>query len=278
MKVMKSLNEVVDTSLLEKFSFIYNDDDKKPNIVYIHGYAANRFSNLSFEERNKKFNYYTFNLPGSWETYKQFSRNDLKIKLHVKLVVKFLIEQNLRNVILIGHSLGAGIAAMVFKELKKDKRIIKLVLIAPLNITSIPKIITKFNFFFPTKFNGLLRLQKIAFKNPNMVVPKLDAKYNFTNKYWSFINMNNKYIRGVQWELMKPSLFMQIEKGYKSIDVPTLLIVGDSDKLVDHNNTIYHFKNTIEDLEYHKFKDAGHGLLVENDKVYYRTIMDFIKK
>ncbi|MGL5246268.1 MAG: alpha/beta hydrolase [Mycoplasmoidaceae bacterium] len=270
--------EQVNTSLLEKFYFEKNKNSNIANVVFIHGYAANRYSNFLFEERNRKYNYYTFNLPGSWEGKKKFTKKDLKINLHIKLIVKFLEENELTNVVLIGHSLGASLAAMVYKKIKDDNRIIKIILVSPLNITSIPKIITKVNAFFPKSYKGLMKLHKIAFNNPEIIVPKLDAKYDFTRKYWYFININNQYIKDIQWELMKPSLFLEIEKAYASIEIPALLIVGKKDKLVDANNSVIHLKHKIKDLTVVKIDNVGHGLFAENEELYYKTIINFIEK
>lgn len=271
-------NEPVNTALLEKFYYERSKNKDTPNIVFVHGYAANRNSNFLFEQRNHKYNYYTFNLPGSWEEKKKFTKKDLKIKLHIKLIIKFLEENNLTNVILIGHSLGASLAAMVYKKIKDDNRISKIVLVSPLNITSIPKIITKVNAFFPKNYKGLLNLHKIAFAHPEIVIPKLDARYDFTRKYWYFININNQYIKDIQWELMKPSLFVQIEKSYASIEIPALLIVGTKDKLVDANNSVIHLKHRIKDLTVVKMDNVGHGLFAENEELYYKSIIKFIEE
>lgn len=271
-------NEPVNTALLEKFYYEISENKGTPNIVFVHGYAANRNSNFLFEQRNHKYNYYTFNLPGSWEEKKKFTKKDLKIKLHIKLIIKFLEENNLTNVILIGHSLGASLAAMVYKKIKDDNRISKIVLVSPLNITSIPKIITKVNAFFPKNYKGLVKLHKIAFAQPEIIIPKLDARYDFTRKYWYFININNQYIKDIQWELMKPSLFVQIEKAYASIEIPTLLIVGTKDKLVDANNSVIHLKHRIKDLTVVKMDNVGHGLFAENEELYYKSIIKFIEE
>lgn len=271
-------NEPVNTALLEKFYYERSKNKDTPNIVFVHGYAANRNSNFLFEQRNHKYNYYTFNLPGSWEEKKKFTKKDLKIKLHIKLIIKFLEENNLTNVILIGHSLGASLAAMVYKKIKDDNRISKIVLVSPLNITSIPKIITKVNAFFPKNYKGLVKLHKIAFAQPEIIIPKLDARYDFTRKYWYFININNQYIKDIQWELMKPSLFVQIEKSYASIEIPTLLIVGTKDKLVDANNSVIHLKHRIKDLTVVKMDNVGHGLFAENEELYYKSIIKFIEE
>lgn len=271
-------NEPVNTALLEKFYYERSKNKGTPNIVFVHGYAANRNSNFLFEQRNHKYNYYTFNLPGSWEEKKKFTKKDLKIKLHIKLIIKFLEENNLTNVILIGHSLGASLAAMVYKKIKDDNRISKIVLVSPLNITSIPKIITKVNAFFPKNYKGLVKLHKIAFAQPEIIIPKLDARYDFTRKYWYFININNQYIKDIQWELMKPSLFVQIEKAYASIEIPTLLIVGTKDKLVDANNSVIHLKHRIKNLTVVKMDNVGHGLFAENEELYYKSIIKFIEE
>ena len=271
-------NEPVNTALLEKFYYERSKNKGTPNIVFVHGYAANRNSNFLFEQRNHKYNYYTFNLPGSWEEKKKFTKQDLKIKLHIKLIIKFLEENNLTNVILIGHSLGGSLAAMVYNKIKDDNRISKIVLVSPLNITSIPKIITKVNTFFPKNYKGLIKLHKIAFAQPEIIIPKLDARYDFTRKYWYFININNQYIKDIQWELMKPSLFVQIEKAYASIEIPTLLIVGTKDKLVDANNSVIHLKHRIKDLTVVKMDNAGHGLFAENEELYYKSIIKFIEE
>ncbi len=271
-------NEPVNTALLEKFYYERSKNKGTPNIVFVHGYAANRNSNFLFEQRNHKYNYYTFNLPGSWEEKKKFTKQDLKIKLHIKLIIKFLEENNLTNVILIGHSLGGSLAAMVYNKIKDDNRISKIVLVSPLNITSIPKIITKVNTFFPKNYKGLIKLHKIAFAQPEIIIPKLDARYDFTRKYWYFININNQYIKDIQWELMKPSLFVQIEKAYASIEIPTLLIVGTKDKLVDANNSVIHLKHRIKDLTVVKMDNVGHGLFAENEELYYKSIIKFIEE
>ena len=66
---------------------------------------------------------------------------------------------------------------------------------------------------------------------------------------------------------MKPSLFGQIEKSYAAIEIPTLLIVGTEDKLVDASNSVVDLKHRIKDLSVAKMDYVEHGLVAENEEL-----------
>lgn len=96
----------------EKYrSFPCKSQNKKGNIIFIHGYATNSFYHDSFIE------YSTLELPG--HGFMEYNYDKVDISNLVSYCIQLINSFNIDSFYLIGHSMGGGIAVRVANALKK---------------------------------------------------------------------------------------------------------------------------------------------------------------
>ncbi|WP_027120170.1 alpha/beta fold hydrolase [[Mycoplasma] testudinis] len=247
----------VDTSNLKPY--FQNGWRRKYVIVFVHGFTSDYQSHNSVFYRLKRYGYkyYAFNLPGHGDNQNQ-SEADMQIENYSKLVSRFIIENNLRNVILVGHSMGGAIAVMV-NALISDY-IACLVLEDPLNkmVFSLKKerIIKAINAKDPQtgKRFGIIRWFKNMWKN------KAEYKPLFKNL------VSAKTTRDTEWA------YQQIK------NKPVLLFFGKQDLVIPPKESIAYITSNASNIEVRIFENGSHSPHNDAPDLYFKYFIDFIKR
>lgn len=216
-------------------------------------------------------------------------------------IYRFITKLNLKNVIVIGHSLGGGVAMEL--AARHPDLVTKLVLISSTTYRGYPlyKKDRDGNVLFAETFGSAdeLRDDEIEVKP---ILTALEKKDRI--KVESFLkktllkncNPDNDYYQLMVDEAMKErclidadfaiaSLNMGSEhnfynagnQGINYINIPVLHLVGDSDVLIPKDMVLdnyYALKDVSIMIEYVNY---GHGLLIENSDEVSKDIFDFIK-
>lgn len=86
-------------------------DSTQPTVVFVHGWAGNQASWLpQVAYLQGKHPVYTIDLPGHGES-REVERDDFSVKAMASDLALFFKQQNLSDVILVGHSIGGAICA-----------------------------------------------------------------------------------------------------------------------------------------------------------------------
>lgn len=237
-------------------------DNPKGNILFLHGFTGNFNNKLSFRNFFTEYNFYGINMPGHGNS-KYENINELNTNNFLNIIVEFIKKNNLDNLIVLGHSMGGGLAIMLNSVLTEKIKI--LVLEAPANKSvfenynivqkMIPSDIEETKFvlsklvFEPIKFFG-------GEKNFNFFIKKEFNELN--SKYKDLKIMLNM-------EVMN-EFFNRIQSGIKKINKPTILFIGDKDEIVPFKSTINNFKSNIQNkyLKIIECKNCAHLPLSEN--------------
>lgn len=288
------LYEANDIDILNfwKYPFVVNwNPENKINIVFCHGFNSNH--NVFWpviESISKEIgaNYYSFTLPGNNLT--PAKEEDLYLENYANLTVNFIKKLNLENVILVGHSMGAGTASLVHKILttpkksgffslgnKKPKQIIsKMVFIGAMNKANLPLKDFFYEKFFPKtpeemlEFLPIYEYDKEKYKNPKYLEW---AKTVFNYEYF-----NNHNIVTLSQNLLKNNMMDQIEEGIKSVGCPALLILGEKDGIVLQQETKSYFESLIPHVQTEIIPKTGHLIYSENPEHFNKIFIDFLKK
>lgn len=247
----------------------------KGTIMFIHGFSSSYFLHYNFQESfdpSIGYNYLAINLPGH-----QFNENSNNIKdynfnSYIDFIYGYIIEENIDNLIIIGHSMGGGIA--MFLAEKIPERIKKIILVSAIN-SSIFVSKIGLDFLNSLSTNSNTGIEKIEFYNyKNFNNPQLSEyiKYEINR----LLKNKKKYIHlGAQ--LLDPTLYIKLDKIYKKNKIPTLYLIGEFDKVIPYQNTIKYFKQLKNPRTIIKtIAQAGHVSFVDNFNEYLEYIWWFI--
>lgn len=188
-------------------------------------------------------------------------------------IAELIADNNLQNIILLGHSMG-GKAAMCF-ALENPAVLDKLIVvdIAPkyysLHHQSVIEALTAVDF-------AVVKTRKEVEEILSKHISDFGAKqFLLKNIYW----VENE---NLAWRFNLDVIVKNIENigeatpADKSIDVPTLFIRGEkSNYILDHDlNLIQELfpRSMLETIE-----DAGHWVHAENPKVFFERVIRFLK-
>ncbi|UVD81870.1 alpha/beta hydrolase [Mycoplasma iguanae] len=250
--------------------FIDNKKPEKP-IVFVHGFNSSYQVHQNFYENYHENDYYSISLPGN--NLLEATNEQLNVYYYAKLIATFIESKNLKNVILMGHSMGGGIIALAYQLI--PQLIDRMIFIAPMNKTSLSLKKVFFRDYFPQNFEGEKNFMKNLFYNPTFLE---DVDYLIkARKNFNFNLYNNKNIWKLGKSLPNINLMNDIEKGLNQIKVKTLLILGQKDGIINRDDAKEYFEKNVENIEVKIMPKTGHLMFKENIDGYIEIIDNFLK-
>ncbi|QVK08818.1 alpha/beta fold hydrolase [Mycoplasma mycoides] len=261
-------------SIIYDYEFIFkNNCNDKENIVFCHGFNSKLTSLNRFSKYWTKSNYYALQFPGS-NLIKPIKDHQISVEQFSDLLIEFVKNNNLKNVILIGKSLGAGVISLAY--LKQPLLFKKLILITPINQTQLSLEFWKKDYVFINSFDDYL----------TKFVPYIYYNYdhllnnsNWVNNAKSKFNLNyytNKYIFQLAKSLTDINLHNKITKAYQSINIPTLVVLAKNDRIIDCDDSLNFFNKTIKNIKTVVINNASHMVYKDQSEKLNQIIDDFI--
>lgn len=249
---------------------------KRGTIIFVHGFATDStYHDVFIKHIIDEFDYIAIQLPGSgfqeWSLNKKPEVQDM-----VDYCEKLINHINLEKFILIGHSMGGGIAIRL-GNIFKDK-IICLIASTPMN--SRISFLKIFNYF---KFNT--KTFKRTFKFQNILY--YDLMKTFNNDQDVIQNMIKNEL---DYQLKHRNFFIELKKSMFSIKniklgrqaeinlpCPTLVIIGKYDKLIPPKSLYKAFGNhKNNNIKIELMNKSAHIPFQEQEYEYAKEIKDFI--
>lgn len=192
--------------------------------------------------------------------------------------LSFLIDSlNLKDVILIGQSLGASTIAEYY--IQYPQKVKKMILSSPgfqnwtYKKSDLDKLI-EFSKIIQTE--GSLAAVEKMFSNEEFWKPTVPSKeYVSVRDYFRTIVTENKDMFTTNWSLKKILEPSSLER-LNEINVPCLIIYADQDIGYVEDISIYLSKN-IENSRIVKITNGGHMINMEQPEKYNKVIGEFIK-
>lgn len=259
--------------------FLYkclSQEKKKGTIVFIHGFATtSEYHDIFIKHIINDYDYIAIQLPGAgvqeWTKNKKPEVSDM-----VEYCKNLIESMNLDKFILIGHSMGGGIAARL-GNIFKDK-ISCLILSTPMNSRiSWTKIFNYFKFNRKT-FKGTFKLQNILYYdimktfnyNDDFIQNKIKEELEYQNKHRKFFIQLKKSM----FSLKNVKIGRENEE---KLSIPTLVIIGKYDKIIPPKSLYKAFDNKNRKfIRIELMNNSAHLPFEEQEYEYSKEIIDFI--
>ncbi|WP_029608569.1 alpha/beta fold hydrolase [Mycoplasma simbae] len=259
--------------IIYDYPYIFkNNNNAEQNIIFVHGFNSSPAAFKIFEKYWTKSNYYAIQFPGN-SGVKAVKDHQINVYQYARLLVEFVEKNNLKNVVLIGHSMGGGTISLANKL--KPELFSKMVYIAPMNKTSLATAENYRNTYFPKTFEEfLLFMDALYFDTTKFTSNK--NWMNLTKSTFDPNHFNNEDVLELGASLPVMQLHLDIEEGLKSIKVPTLLILGEKDGVIDRDNCLKYFDECVENVKTLYIPKTGHMMFEEDWDSFINILEPFL--
>lgn len=235
-------------------------EENEKTIVFIHGLGGNIRNWKYQEELSKEFKLVFIDLQGFGKSpeYKNMSMTS-----HAQLVKKTIKELKLKKINLVGVSMGG----LIVQEIMKTKQ--------P-NVQSITLVST---------YEQLTKKTKIEFEKRTIKrMEKNDTKgmveryfYDPTNRDFILtVKRGNYYNKNSYLSSARYASEVDYKENNKKIEIPTLIITGEDDKLIDYKYS-KKINKSIKNSKLVLLKECGHLPNIEKHKEFNLELTNFLK-
>lgn len=251
-------------------------------LVFLHGFGASHrtWNPLVSRFDPRRFTLYLLDLKGFGLSSRP---RDGKYNFpeQARIIYQFLVEQDLKNVILAGHSYGGGVTLLTaLRDVGEPEspRISAIILMDAASYQQKPPAFVRhlrtpvLNFLMlhltSPAFKSRYMLKRLVF-NPEVITPEM------TQSYAGFLDRRFFYVLRETARQIIPENFAQYTRQYPRISVPTLIIWGKADPILPLKNA----QRLHRDLPRSRLvllDKCGHIPQEERPAATFRAIMDFI--
>ncbi len=271
-------------SNIKPISLYYDEygDKSKKTIVFLHGFGENHHTwRFLVPKLATKYHLIMLDLKGFGDSPKPKNKA-YSVYDQALLVSQFLEKEKLKNITLVGRSFGGGVAlimALLQENKLIDKNIEKLILIDSMSYSQkLPSMMETLN----TPFIGYLGIHfldnekiaregyRFAFYNDSLIP---EESVQATAAYLTFPRAKYTYLETVHQ--LVPDDILTLEKRYKEITLPTLILWGKEDISISVNKA-YRLRRALKNSRLKIFPKVGHMPQEENPNAVSDEILKFM--
>jgi pimeloyl-ACP methyl ester carboxylesterase len=251
-------------------------------VVLIHGFGASLETwNDIYPFLCKNYSVIRMDLKGSGLSSKPRD-NKYKLSDQAYILMQFLMELNQTNVVLVGHSLGGGVALLTYFESLSKHFGIKvkgLVLIdsagypqsLPFFIKAVRNPIVRFLSYFTTaEFRVRLVLERI-YKVKEKITSERVERYAF-----SLNQPGSEYALHQTANQIVPNNISELTAKFPTVAIPTLIVWGKDDPVIPIENA-HLFNHDIPNSRLFILDNTGHVPHEERPEETFAAINQFLK-
>ncbi len=271
---------------VKDYEIAYIDEGNSKNVLlFIHGLGSYlKAWDRNIPELKTHFRCIALDLPGYGKSSKQVHSGE--VNFYTEVLKEFITKLGLKNISLVGHSMGGQIAASYV--ISYPNEILDLILVAPAGFETfnsdeveiIKKIIST-DILFNTSDNQIrLNYKNNFFKMPleaeDMIADRIAIKND--EEFFNHCTVVSNSLFG----LLKAPVYERLNE----IDIPTLVLYGKNDLLIP--NKSIHQKTTEEIASQGSSKikssrlilldECGHFLQYEKPDRFNSEVISFISK
>ncbi|MBU4690878.1 alpha/beta fold hydrolase [Mycoplasma zalophi] len=258
-----------------KYPYVFIDN-KKPEqpIIFVHGFnsSCERFN--IFAQNWKENDYYAISFPGN-NNLKPLDNDEVSVESFSDILIKFIDDNNLKNVILVGHSMGGATISLAYK--KRPELFSKMLYIAPMNKTSLAKQKDYLESYFPKTFEQYLDFLQALYYDISKFTNN-EEWMNQNKKCFDPNDFNNEIIVKLGYSLPNMQIMNKIEAGLNAINVPTLLVLGEKDGVIDRDTCLKYFQDNVKNIKTTYIPKTGHMMYEENFEEFMKIVAPFLRE
>ncbi len=253
-------------------------------VIFIHGYGVSSkswYDIVPYIEEN--FDIHFIDLMGFGNSPAPVNWS-YSIEAQAVMILKYLMDNKLKDIFLVGHSYGGGVSVILNHILKKEEtiRIKKLVLISPavyhqtlpffIKLSSIPLVNRIVISILPADYQVRFVLEHI-FYNKHLVTNERVSRYvgniSGNDKREAFIKISENIIPDLSDD--------EIDLIIEDIDMPVKIVYGDHDNVIPMIN-IQKLNDALNNSELIIIEECGHVPQEEYPEKVANEIRIFLEK
>jgi len=246
-------------------------------IILIHGLGGGTFSfrNNIDSLANTDYKVFALDLKGFGFSEKIVGSDYSDVE-QARIILDFMEKKGIQKATIAGHSMGGKIALICYNI--KPQKFEKIILIDSAGLEKnspviLSKFITKplvdiFYYNLIVKENNFKNFLSSAFYNKELVNQEVPSLYL---EPFKIKNANLAYL-----SIIKSNVRYDISVVLKKINIPVLIIWGESDSWINVENA-YKFNSLINGSELAIIKNAGHVSMEEQPEKVNEKILEFLK-
>lgn len=253
-----------------------------PVIIFLHGIPASAelWRDTMIEMSNKGFFCLAPDLSGYGET-EIIHQENYELTKFSRLLVTFFKQKNLKNIQLVAHDIGGGIAQILVannEELFKKVILSNCVTGSSWPIPSIQKMIkaSKIGVFYWLAFFGMFKADKFYKTLSNSFYNKKLSKKDFERIFYDgkFTKSSKIYKFQKMLKVLHNSHTSKNMEALQKINVPVDLIWAMKDKFQPWQKSGLELKSTIKHSQVFQISNSGHYLQIDAPNEYIALLSE----
>ncbi len=260
----------------ERFSkFFLIDKKNTKNIVYFHAFTGSYKNKSNISDKFLNCNFYAFDMPGHGQT-PVINESEISIQNFAELGIQFILDYDIKNIILFGHSMGGGICNIIANDSRIANRIEKIILESPANPASKKNYETIIKHLIPDNLDEMKMIGNELFYDPI-------SFFGSEKNYSRFISMEfqrlqkQKILKRIIEKENQDELNTGAQQAILNNKKPTLLILGKEDNIIPYDESVLIFQQNPV-FKIFTIENAKHVPIAEKTEIALTKINDFIKQ
>ncbi len=255
----------------------WSKNNPKATILYLHGFTSSYRANNLFALNNvfDNYNYCGFNLRYHRDNKETFYIYKRSFKFYTNEIIDFILKYDFKDVIIIGHSMGAGLAAMVAKKL--NKRVSGIILLNGIN----PSIFLNYKLLKYFKLSYTKNIDELGwlnFSDYQHVIETSPLRDEIIAEFKRALERKVTFIK-IGAKIIEPKLYVKLKYILDNLNIPILAIMSSEDEVLPYNLSQRYYQDIIKHnkkLTTATIKGAGHCSMIEDFETYNSLVWNFI--
>lgn len=252
-------------------------DNPKGVILFLPGFGAHCEGSGAKTHQVEGYSFYSLSYPGHGHTIAHSSL-EFNIELYAQVVIALIDKLGLKDLTLVGHSMGGAIATLVYAQ--RAKNIKKLLLISPLNSTIQTHQGKLYPLFFPKSCREYVEVAREfhPFLDHYLKSPCFKHQLAEMVKLANTDSLYSRGMKGLAASFFEDELLLKLDQATKKINQTFYLFYGSLESIVNRHEMVRHYTFISKHCIPVELADVDHSPWVDNLQTYLTAYHQFLSK